>query len=161
MIDNIIAILIEKGWDTKTRSAQSRLLRDALRERLAREVRLNLAVWDLCKGKSSQKDIADLLSMEALGSLCSLNLPLRVILDDVSLPLKAKALLKGENRKALIDARFKRWSASIVSEVDLVERSWHRMHVLKSRKNVDGEVGNLDYLFHLLRALEIALKHGK
>ena len=99
--------------------------------------------------------------MDALGSLCSLNLPLKVVLDEARLAPKVKALLQGENRNASIDARFKRWSASIETEVDLVERIWHRMHVLKSRRKVGGEVGNLDYLFHLVRALDASLKHEK
>lgn len=59
MLDTIIAVLIEKGLDGKAKSTESALLRDALRERLAREVRLKLALWSLMREKRSARRLTD------------------------------------------------------------------------------------------------------
>lgn len=157
MLDTIISVLIQKGFDGKEKSYESALLRDSLRERLAREVRLNLAMWDLPASKPRPQAFAAMVSRDAFDSVCMLNLPLRLILDASGLATDAKALLEAGPPSDSSDARFKLWAVGITNEIILVERIWHRLCVLKYRQNLDGSLGNLEYLMHLHRALELTL----
>lgn len=93
MLDAIIAVLIEKGLDGKTKSTESALLRESLRERLAREVRLNLALWNLPASKPRPEAFAAMVSRDAFDVVCTLNLPLRLILDADALSPEARELL--------------------------------------------------------------------
>lgn len=59
MLDTIIATLIEKRLDGKANSTEGALLRDALREHLARNVRINLALWNLPASKPRPQSCID------------------------------------------------------------------------------------------------------
>ncbi|KGE03822.1 hypothetical protein [Pseudohaliea rubra] len=157
MLDTIIAVLIEKGLDGKAKSSESALLRDTLRERSAREVRLNLALWKLPASKPRPHAFAAMVSSDAFDAVCTLNLPLRSILDVNELAAEAKDLLEAGPEGERLDTRFKQWAAGITNEVILVERIWHRLRVLQCRQDLDGSLGNLDHLMHLHRALEMRL----
>ena len=152
MLDAIIAVLIENGLDGKAKTTESALLRESLRERLAREVRLNLALWSLPASKPRPDAFATMVSRDAFDAVCTLNLPLRLILDADKLSDDARALLDNGSNGNPPDARFKQWTAGIRSEVILVERIWHRLRVLQYRQDLDGSLGNLEYLMHLHRA---------
>lgn len=158
MFDAIIAALIEKGIDVKNKTQESELLRTAVRERLGREVRLNLAMWNLPAARPRPKVFAAMVSMEAIEAVCMLNLPLRIVLDEESLSITARKFLDTGGEGDSSDGNFRRWAAGITSEVILVERIWHRLRVLKFRQVLDGSLGNLAYLMHLHRAMEITLQ---
>lgn len=70
MLDAIIAVLIEKGLDGKPKPAESALLRDTLPERLAREVKLNLTLWNLPASKPRPQSFAAMFSRDASDAYC-------------------------------------------------------------------------------------------
>lgn len=148
----IISVLIEKGIDGWEKSKEAELLRDSLRERLSREVRFNLAIWNLPATKPQPEAFAAMMSSEAFNAVCTLNLPLRLILDPNSLDAKAKQIMDEHP-----DGNFKNWTDGISNEVTLVERIWHRLKVLQYRQDLDGSLGNLEYLMHLHRVLHATL----
>lgn len=160
MLDSVISLLLEKSLDGRAKSAESSMLREALRERLAREVRLNLAMWDLPATKPQPEIFASLVCIEAFDAICTLNLPLRLILNQDGLSISARRYIEAEAAKEKSDSRFKQWTADINNEVVLVERIWHRLRVLRYRQNLNGSFGNLEYLMHLHRALLLTLQPG-
>ena len=153
-IVSTIASLSAERW---ARSTEVRFLRDALRERLHREVRLNLELYEILSDEGQLPRFDELMYADAFREVSLLNLPLSRILGSDPLPTEVRDLLL---QKAAVTphGNFVNWSQNIHSEIDLIERVWHRMRVLRIRARIDGSLGNLEYLHHLLRALDGSLR---
>jgi len=151
---NLVVSCFDKTWSQISKTQEASLVRCAARDRLQRELRLNLEVWKLTRRSASSEQLAELLSMDAFDEVMSLSAPLKVLFLKNALSAKAIEYLLRDN----IDKRFKKWSANINNEVELVERTWYRLRVLKVRRKINGSVGSLAYLMHLHEALDIALK---
>lgn len=162
-ISGLLGTLFSKGIQHWSASKEASLLKAALRDRLHREVRLNLEVWKLfesSKDKPEPSKLADLLSMDAFREVCTLNLPLSELMADEDLPEKAQQLLqqKGVDKP---NKNYTNWARDIRTEVDLIERIWHRLHVLKVRQQLGGALGDGAYLIHLHRVLAMSLQTRK
>ncbi|MDD2546294.1 MAG: hypothetical protein PHI55_08435 [Burkholderiaceae bacterium] len=155
MAPALISLGLEK-WGT---AKEARLLRAAIRDRLHREVKLNLEVWKLYdKAEQPAIDLADLVSVAAFNEVCSLNLPLWAVLADrPALSPTVQGHLQ-QTGNAQRNGNYVRLTADIATEIDLIERIWHRLRVLKARHSLDGSLGDCAYLMHLHAALDLHLR---
>lgn len=163
LLSGLIGTIFSKGLDHWNGSREARLVKLALRDRLHREVRLNLEIWKLFdqrKNKPTPEVLASLLSVKAFDEICTLNFPLSELLGAECLPSDVSRHLQLEG-KPNANKKFKQRVKSITSEVDLIERIWHRLHILKARQQLSGSLGDIDYLKHLLVGLDIALSESK
>jgi hypothetical protein len=154
IVINLIDKISGKTWDQIASSNQTRLLREVVHERILRELRLNIAVWQLFREKAEPGIVAKLISVAAFNEVSSLSVPLRLLFNTNSLSKSARDLLIDGGK---IDGRYKKWSAGIDNEIDLIERIWHRLRVLEARQQLKGSLGNMEYLMHLHRVLVMAL----
>lgn len=157
LLSGIVSTIASLGAEQWRRSSEVGFLRDALRERLHREVRLNLELYEILSEEEQLPRFDELMSADAFLEVCSLNLPLSRILGSDPLPTEVRDLLL-QKGAATPNGNFVNWSQNIQCEIELIERVWHRMRVLRIRGRIDGSLGNLEYLRHLLRALDASLR---
>lgn len=152
---SLLSSLITKTWDQLADTHQFRQLREAARERLLRDTALNVEVWNICADVPDKQMVVDAFNINAFNEMAGQDVPLRLFLRAKDLPQAAINYLRNTETP---DARYRVWTAEIHTEVELFERLWHRLRVLKVRSTVLGTHGNLDYLMHLHRALALSLK---
>lgn len=157
LFSGVFSNLISKGLETWSEAKETELLRAAIRSRLHREVKLNLEIWKLVRKEAENVVLADLVSSDAFSEICSLNLPLDALLGRDPLPLEVFQLLQ-QYQNTSANQNYINWAKEIQTEIDLIERIWHRLRVLKVRKELNGSMGDTGYLFHLHAALEICLR---
>lgn len=163
LLSGLIGTIFSKGLDYWNGSREARLVKLALRDRLHREVRLNLEIWKLFdqrKNKPTPEFLASLLSIKAFDEVCTLNFPLSELLGTERLSPNVCRHLQLEG-KTNANKRVRQRVKSISTEVDLIERIWHRLHILKERQQLGGSLGDNDYLKHLLVCLDISLNERK
>ena len=158
MLENLVMLALQKGWDSLEKGSEAKKLRLAIRSRLARETRFNLEVFKGLDDPDKLSLVAAACSIEAIDEICSLNIPISLFFDGEELPEGVIEYLRGES---VSNGNFKKWTADIHNEVELVERVWHRLRILKVRYTQQVALGDLDYGRHLLQALLQSLTENK
>lgn len=150
MIEKLVLLALEKGWGAIERGSDAAKLRLAIRARLARELRFNLELMKSLDNESDCLPFIENCRFDALNQICSLTTPLSLFFSEPGRSIKLNEYLKAtaaDNRK------YAQWTKDIESEVDLVERIWHRASILKVRLSNGHSLGDLGYLRHLMQAL--------
>lgn len=159
LFSGVTTKLVGLGLEKWGSAKEARLLRAAIRDRLHRDVKLNLEVWKLYeKSEDPATALADLISVTAFNEVCSLNLPLWAVLSDMPALSRNVQDHMQQNNVAHPNGNYSRWTADIHTEIDLIERIWHRLRVLKARCSLDGSLGDCAYLMHLHTALDLHLR---
>lgn len=155
MIERLLMFSLEKGWGALEKGANTKKLRQAVRARLARETRFNLELWQLSHKKMGKSLFAEGCRLDAIEEVCSLSVPISLFFDDNGLNKDAASLLVGDT---VTNENYKKWAAEISNEVDLIERVWHRLQLLKIRHAQAVPLGDVRYACHLLRGLDKSLR---
>jgi hypothetical protein len=149
LITPMVSKLFEASIDQWNNKQSFKNIRLAVRDRLRREARLNAELLSKIKGKTG---IIDELTTKALREVFEMPIPISKILDK-NLDQNVMAILtKNKN--------YKRWTANVRNETQLVERLWQRTRMLEIRvKNHEGRP-NVHYVCVLSRALAISLEEN-
>lgn len=152
--------ILSQGWSELQKRVEFKRFREAVVDRLGRELRLNLELWDLSQGRLGKDvDWSRLITSNAFDELFRLPVPLRLVLNDhKSLSDVAVKYLQGGS---LRDTRYATWAKNITTEVDLAERIWHRMRALTVRQELGWLPGSAEYLVFLQRAMLMHLKESR
>ena len=163
VLSGLVPTLFAKGLERWSSTKEAEWFKAAIRNRLLREVRLNLEIWKLFDRPKEIPDpskLAELLSIQAFNEVCTLSLPLSELMGSEPLGADVLRYLRMEEHPNP-NKSYQNWVKTIETEVDLIERIWHRLHVLKARHQLGGELGDNAYLMHLLRGLDMSLKEHK
>jgi len=150
--------LLSQGWDDLHKAVEFKRFREAVVDRLGRELRLNLELWGLSQGRL-EKDVdwSRLVTSSAFDELFQLPIPIRMVLNE-SLN---EATLEYLRAASVRNSRHASWAQNIKTEVDLAERIWHRMRALTVRQNLGWLPGSVAYLVFLQQAMLMQLKETR
>ena len=155
LIVSPIATLIAEFYKD---DSKSKLFRAAIRDRLRREVRFNLEVFELLNEKKFPvESILAAMEFSAISELFHLPIPVQKILNSHGLHDSAKAVLEQQyaikqNKKHIA------WAKTINNECELLERIWQRIAVLRVRTTKEVGQGDVPYLLRLMHAFEATLR---
>jgi hypothetical protein len=145
---------IKLGVDEVRKRADFKNLRLVLRERLHREVRLNVEIAEEL-GIERPKAVLSLRTA-AIEQLFDQPFPLRVLFDE-EFSLAARELIVGKDRQ---NKTYERRIEGIKTEGDLIERLWIRVAVARLRAENGKSLGDVRYIERLFKGLEASLRGG-
>lgn len=150
-LEKLLCELVEVGQEKFRARSDVKNLRQLIRQRLLRELRLN----DELLSYRTIDDAVRLKAIEtsALSAVMHQSIPLEMFFDKTLSEATLQRLAKGDGRQV-------RRVAGIKTEKDLLERWWHRVSLAKIRLELAGKTGDLAYLRRLCFCLRLALEEA-
>lgn len=150
---------IKGGLDAFRKSDEIKNLTIAIQDRVRREARFNAAVLDeIGKEENGQPKNSEDVRVALVGSLKT------SAFDDVNngpIPISLFFSLKLDRDKWpnwKNKEQYLKYTASDVTQMDLLERIYHRISLAKTFAGCGKLQGNLDYIRFMLAALDVSIK---
>ncbi|RZI41990.1 hypothetical protein EGT07_15410 [Herbaspirillum sp. HC18] len=152
-------IFIKAGIDAFRKSDEIKNLTIAIQDRVRREARFNAAVLDeLGKEEGGQPKNPEDVRVALVKSLKT------VAFDDIdngAIPISLFFSTKLDRDKWpnwKNKDQYLKYTASDVTQIDLLERVYHRINLAKTFAECGKLQGNLDYIRFMLAALDVSIK---
>ncbi len=156
-------MLIEKGMDHFKKSEELKNLTFVIKDKILRETRFNLEIVQQllrrveAKEKGAQLALIKAIRTSAFDELDRGNIPISFLfpsgVDKGNWPKWCD--------KRVYEERYKKYTKSIDSQADLLERTYHRLYLLKTYAECGEVRGDIDYVCFLLQILRDSLKESE
>jgi hypothetical protein len=156
LIGNALGIIVDKGMDHFMKSSELNLLKDAIAEKIRREMRFNNellgAIIEYQKKNDLEKvsRIIKVIDTSGFDSLDNSSIPLKAIFRDSKIEWEIiyRDFKHGKG--------YRTWVKNIDNVPLLVERIYHRLKIIKAFENIGLLKGqsSLRYVIFLIRAYQ-------
>lgn len=146
---SLVPKLLVESLEVWSSRKEIKNLRVLARERLARELYLNLEILqEIQRSKGDKADkvatvLAPILTTEAFDRLVDTGLPLSILFED-RLPENIWEAVK-------LNKQEQKYVGNLTTSILLLERTYHRIKIYKLKVSVGIERSKLDYLSKLIR----------
>jgi len=158
IIEKISVGFIEKGWDQVVKNKEFQRLQEAIRGRIARELRFNDELLRTILKHRSPDDaellrrLTESLHTSAFDAVCDAAVPLKIIVGQSNISKDDWKVI--QEKFPYPSTNYLKWASNICDSAMLTERIYHRSKIIKLFNSLDISKNqqSIKYVLFLIRA---------